>query len=259
MPDHSAEQAASFGLAAQEYERGRPGYPEAALDWLLPTGAGDVVDLGAGTGKLTRQLDARNLAVVAVEPSAAMRAELVRTLPGVPALAGAAEDIPLPDDSADAVVVAQAWHWVDQRLAVPEVARVLRPGGRLGLIWNFRDESADWVAVLGRSMRALADDPTSVSVELGASFGKVEHLTVQWRHRTSPEGLRNLVASRSYVITAPPAQRSRVLGEVELLLSDHPDLAGRSEFDLPYVAHCLRATVSGSATAATTGAQPAAG
>lgn len=244
MLNGPAEQAASFGMAAREYERGRPGYPEAALDWLLPTDARDVVDLGAGTGKLTRPLDHRNLAVVAVEPSEAMRAELMRALPGVPALAGTAEHIPLPDDSADAVLVAQAWHWVDQRLAVPEVVRVLRPGGRLGLIWNFRDESVEWVALLGRSMRSLADDPTSVSAALGASFGPVERLTVPWRHRTSPDGLRDLVASRSYVITAPPAQRSRVLREVDLLLSAHPDLAGRNEFDLPYLTQCLRATAA---------------
>lgn len=237
-------QAASFGLAAREYELGRPGYPDAALDWLLPSDARDVVDLGAGTGKLTRQLKARQLAVLAVEPSAEMRAELQRALPGVPALAGAAEAMPLPDRSADAVLVAQAWHWVDPALAVPEVVRVLRPGGRLGLVWNFRDESVDWVAALGRTMRSLSDDPTAVSAALGASFGPVEHLTVQWRHRTSPDGLRNLVASRSYVITAPPAQRSRVLGEVDQLLADHPDLAGRREFDLPYRTLCLRATAA---------------
>ncbi len=243
MPDGHAEQAASFGMAAREYERGRPGYPAAALDWLLPVGARQVVDLGAGTGKLTRQLADRNLSVVAVEPSGNMRAELVTALPGVTAFAGTAERIPLPGDSADAVLVAQAWHWVDPDLAVPEVIRVLRRGGRLGLVWNFRDESVDWVAALGRSMRSLADDPTLVSVELGPLFGPVERLTVPWQHRTSPDGLRDLVASRSYVITAPPAERNRVLREVDLLLADHPDLAGRSEFDLPYFTTCLRASL----------------
>lgn len=243
MPNRQAEQAASFGQAASEYERGRPGYPEAGLDWLLPPDAHGVVDLGAGTGKLTRQLADRGLQVVAIEPSDGMRAELARALPGVPALAGSAENIPLPDAGADAVLVAQAWHWVDPDLAVPEVIRVLRPGGRLGLIWNFRDESVDWVAALGRSMRSIADDPTLVSVELGASFGPVERLTVPWQHRTSPDGLRDLVASRSYVITAPAAQRSRVLREVDLLLAEHPALAGHSEFDLPYLTTCVRASM----------------
>src|SRR4051794_1947800 len=148
MVKANADQAASFGLAAREYERGRPGYPEAALDWLLPPDARDVVDLGAGTGKLTRQLAGRNLHVVAVEPSDGMRAELARALPDATALPGAAERIPLPDASADAVLVAQAWHWVDAEAAVPEVVRVLRPGGRLGLLWNLRDETVDWVAAL---------------------------------------------------------------------------------------------------------------
>lgn len=242
MPDVDAVQAASFGQAASAYERGRPGYPEDALDWLLPAHARDVVDLGAGTGKLTRLLAGRGLRVVAVEPSDGMRAELERALPGVMALAGAAERMPLPDHSADVVLVAQAWHWVDPAVAVPEVLRVLRPGGRLGLVWNFRDERADWVATLGRSMRSLADDPTVVQLELGAAFGPVEQRTVPWQHRLTPGGLRDLVASRSYVITAPPAERSRVLGEVDELLADHPDLAGRAEFDLPYLTHCYRAT-----------------
>ena len=242
MPDEHADQAASFGRAAREYERGRPGYPAAALDWLLPDDAQHVVDLGAGTGKLTRQLADRGLSVVAVEPSEQMRAELHSGLPGVRAVAGAAERMPLPDDCADAVLVAQAWHWVDPAAAIPEVVRVLKPGGRLGLVWNLRDENVDWVAALGRSMRSLADDPTLMTVELGTSFGPVDAVTLPWQHRTSPDGLRNLVASRSYVITAPPAERSRVLREVDLLLADHPDLAGRDEFDVPYLTTCFRAT-----------------
>ncbi len=231
-------------MAAQAYERGRPGYPEAAVDWLLPAGARDVVDLGAGTGKLTRQLADRGLDVVAVEPSDGMRAELARTLPGVPVLAGTAERMPLPDGSADAVLVAQAWHWVDQVVAVPEVVRVLRPGGRLGLIWNSRDESVGWVARLGRIMRSLADDPTEMIVELGAAFEPVERRVLRWRHRLGPDGLRDLVASRSYVITAPPAERHRVHREVDELLAGDPELAGRAEFDLPYLATCVRATAA---------------
>lgn len=242
MPEEHAIQAASFGLAASAYERGRPGYPEAALGWLLPAGAQDIVDLGAGTGKLTRQLVNRGLRVVAVEPSDGMRAELAHVLPNVPALSGAAEQIPLPDGSADAVLVAQAWHWADPELALPEVFRVLRPGGRLGLLWNERDESTDWVATLGQLMRSLADDPTDMRVDLGQLFGPCERLIVPWRHRISPDGLRDLVASRSYVITAPPAERSRVLREVDVLLTEHSDLAGRDQFELPYRTTCFRAS-----------------
>src|SRR5437016_4501937 len=145
--------AASFGSAAGAYERGRPPYPPEAIDWLLPAGAARVLDLGAGTGKLTRQLTGRGLDLTAVEPSEGMREQLRRAVPGVRALAGTAEQIPLPDLSVDAVLVAQAWHWMDPAVAVPEVARVLRPGGQLGLLWNIRDERADWVAGLGAILR----------------------------------------------------------------------------------------------------------
>src|SRR5919205_118513 len=143
-------QRSSFGSAAQSYERGRPGYPPEALDWLLPAGVRRVLDLAAGTGKLTRLLVARGLDVVAVEPSAGMRAEFARVLPGVPVLAGAAEDIPLDDANVDAVLVGQAWHWVDPERACPEIARVLTPGGRLGLVWNMRDPRGGWAAELER-------------------------------------------------------------------------------------------------------------
>src|SRR3954463_6996445 len=156
MPAEGAEpgsegwerQRTSFGDAAALYERARPGYPQGALDWLLPAGARRVLDLGAGTGKLTRLLVERGLDVVAVEPLAGMRAQFARMLPGVPLLDGTAEALPLADASVDAVVLGQAWHWVDPDLASPEVARVLVPGGRLGLVWNLRDPRAAWVAEL---------------------------------------------------------------------------------------------------------------
>src|ERR1700749_3571873 len=128
--------ATLFGGAAASYERGRPPYPPEGVDWLLPPGARRVLDLGAGTGKLTRQLAGRGLDVVAVEPLAGMRAELSRVLPDTPALAGSAEHIPLPDGSVDAVLAAQAWHWVTPERATPEVGRVLRPGGPAGLVWD---------------------------------------------------------------------------------------------------------------------------
>ena len=239
MDDSRRSNAASFGLAAQAYDRGRPSYPEAALDALLPPGARDVLDLGAGTGKLTRQLVARGLAVTAVEPSDGMRAQLVANLPGVPALAGRAESIPLPDSSCDAVLVAQAWHWVDPALALPEVARVLRTGGYLGLLWNTRDESEPWVAELGSLIRAVSDGPTDLGVDPGHLFSPVTTLDVRWKDEMDPARLVDLVTSRSYVITASPARRDQLIAEVRRLLACHPALAGRDRFELPYVTNCF--------------------
>jgi SAM-dependent methyltransferase len=232
----------SFGPVAGRYERGRPSYPAAAVDWLLPAGARRVLDLGAGTGKLTRALLNRGLEVTAVDPSEEMLAELRRVLPGVPALAGGAEAIPLPDRSVDAVVVGQAWHWVDTGRAVPEVARVLTPGGRLGLIWNVRDGRADWVRRVGE---ILDDRMVRPAADVGPPFGTVETRDFPWTHQIRPDQLLDLVASRSYVILLPPDERAAVLAQVRQLIATHPALVGRTEFDLPYVAQCARAQLPG--------------
>ncbi|HEY6278957.1 MAG TPA: class I SAM-dependent methyltransferase [Streptosporangiaceae bacterium] len=251
MPeDYRREHAVSFALAAGAYERGRPPYPAEAIDWLLPDGAQRVLDLGAGTGKLTRLLLGRGLTVTAVEPLAEMREQLRRAVPGVPALAGTAEQIPLPDASADAVLVAQAWHWVDLPAAVPEVARVLSPGGCLGLLWNVRDEREEWVARLGEitrrregahaSSRRISEAPV-----VGPPFGPVERRDVAWVHHLTPAGLTDMIASRSYVITLPAPVREQMFAEVDDLLRTHPALAGVSEIALPYVTRCSRARLGG--------------
>ena len=170
MTARQLDRAASFGAAADHYDRGRPSYPAEAVDWLVPTTAHHVLDLGAGTGKLTRLLHDRGLDVLAVEPSPGMRARLAAALPDVRLLDGTAEAIPLPDASVDAVLVAQAWHWVDPARAVPEVARVLVPGGRLGLVWNIRDEREDWVRQLGQTMHTDEDLRAPVPT-VGPPFG----------------------------------------------------------------------------------------
>jgi SAM-dependent methyltransferase len=253
-----AELARSFDAAAEVYARARPGYPAVALDWLLPAGATRVLDLGAGTGKLTRLLVDRGLEVTAVEPSDGMRAELARALgQQVRALNGSAERIPLPDRAVDAVLVAQAWHWVDPARAVPEVARVLAPGGRLGLVWNQRDDREPWVAELTRILSEPTIDPDSGSASgtdpsgsrasterpgIGPPFGSLQRFqTPAWTHELTPGGLVELAASRSYVITLDEPQRSALLGRVRELIARHPDLAGRSRIPLPYVTECLRA------------------
>jgi SAM-dependent methyltransferase len=212
------------------------------VDWLLVGGSHRVLDLGAGTGKLTRQLRERGLDVVAVEPSLRMRQQLTQAVPEARLLAGSAEQIPLADRSVDAVLAAQSWHWVDPRRAVPEVARVLAPAGWLGLLWNLRDEREDWVAELGRIMHSAgADSSGALSPVVGPPFGPIEHHQVAWRYRLAPEAILDLVASRSYVITMPRDGRDALLAVVRRLITTHPDLAGRTEVELPYVTHCFRA------------------
>ena len=243
-PDNTAQhrrQASSFGGAAAAYERGRPPYPPEAVDWLLPEGASRVLDLGAGTGKLTRQLRDRGLDVIAVEPSEGMREQLTRAVPGVSVHAGSAEEIPLPDHSVDAVLVAQAWHWVDRSRAVPEVARVLVPRGRLGLVWNIRDEREEWVAELGRILHDPVEHHRADRGIIGPPFGLVEYRDVEWAHRLSRDELIDLVASRSYVITMADQERAAVLAGVAHLADRRLSLTGAGELVLPYVTECYRA------------------
>jgi SAM-dependent methyltransferase len=251
-PASFGEHAASFEAAAASYERGRPSYPPEALDWLLPPGARRVLDLGAGTGKLTRQLTARRLDVVAVEPLEGMRQELSRVLPGTAVLAGTAEQIPLPDSAVDAVLAAQAWHWVTPELAAPEVARVLRPGGTLGLVWNERDDAVPWVGELngivnelGRRLQAEAmrEGNNSDQPRVGPPFGPLELHRVRWVHDTTKPELVDMIASRSYVILLPPDRRAVLLAAVRQLLDTHPALAGRPTVPLPYITWCWRTTI----------------
>lgn len=243
MPDAQAEPSLSFGSQAAAYERGRPSYPPEAIDWLLPDGVHDVLDLGAGTGKLTTRLVERGLNVIAVDPLAEMLEVLSNSLPETPALLGTAEEIPLPDNSVDAVLVAQAWHWVDPERAIPEVARVLRPGGRLGLVWNTRDERLGWVADLGRIIGS-EDDPFNHTVSLPTPFSGQQRHQVEWTSYLTPQALLDMVASRSYCITAPEAARKKTLQQVRELLSTHPALAQSTGLALPYVTVSIRATLN---------------
>ena len=242
MTESRRARSLSFGSEAAAYERGRPSYPPEAIDWLLPSGARDVLDLGAGTGKLTTRLVERGLEVVAVDPIAEMLELLSSALPNTPALLGTAEQIPLPDSHVDAVLVAQAWHWFDPERAVAEVARVLRPGGRLGLVWNTRDERLGWVKDLGRII-GHENDPFTEEVSLPEPFTDVERHHVEWTNYLTPQALIDLVASRSYCITSPAEVRTRTLEQVRELLATHPALANSSGLALPYITVCIRATL----------------
>ena len=246
MTDPRRERSLSFGSQAAAYERGRPSYPPEAVDWLLaPTDtwvARDVLDLGAGTGKLTTRLVERGLTVIAVDPIAEMLEMLRTALPDTPALLGSAEQIPLPDNAVDAVLVAQAWHWFDQERAVAEIARVLRPGGRLGVLWNTRDERSGWVKDFGRIV-GLEHDRDNATVDLPEPFTDIAMHQVEWTNYITREALIDYVASRSYCITSPAEVRTRTLDEVRELLVSHPSLANATGLAMPYITVCVRATL----------------
>ncbi|MFG1675629.1 class I SAM-dependent methyltransferase [Micromonospora sp. NPDC049282] len=243
MTDPTA--ALSFGAAAGEYDRFRPRYPQEALRWALegcPAPA-RVVDLGAGTGILTRGLSALGHHVVPVEPDPEMRAQLAAATSGTTALAGSAESMPLPDDAVDAVLVGQAYHWFDRDRAHAEVARVLRPGGTFAPVWNVRDERVGWVAELTRiaHLDHNAGDVTDRYADFGPAFIPVE--VGEFGHATTltPDELVAMLHTRSYWLTATPAERARVDGGLTDLFATHPELAGRDTVELPYRTVVLRA------------------
>lgn len=232
--------AASFGAAAEAYHRGRPGYPRALVDSMIPRGARRVLDLGAGTGKLTTLLAEMGLEVVAVEPDAALREQLAMRVPTAAVRDGSAEHIPLGDASVDAVIVAQAWHWFDTDEATREIARVLVPGGTLSVVRNIRDESEPWAAELGARMHRHTSQDIDTAPVPGAPFGDPERLEIRWQHTTTHAGILDMVASRSYIIALPDPERVALLEDVRQLLSTHPDLANREEIAMPYITRCTR-------------------
>ena len=231
--------ATSFALVAEAYERGRPGYPDEAVRWLAGEEPCDVVDLGAGTGKLTRALVGLGHRVTAVEPLPEMLELLPSNAPGAFAILGSAEVIPLPDASADVATCAQSFHWFDLEVALPEIARVLRPQGRLALVWNARDDREPWVAELSRTIGAETVERGDVEEPIEASglFGPVEQAAFAWAQRLDRSTLRDLVLSRSYCATKAPTEREAILSEVAELFDEH---ATGGEIELPYVTECYR-------------------
>jgi SAM-dependent methyltransferase len=235
-----AERAASFARVADAYEQARPGYPTDAVLWLVGERPCDVVDLGAGTGKLTRSLAALGHHVVAVEPLGEMLELLRVAVPGAPAVAGSAESMPLPAGSADVVACAQAFHWFDHGPALEEMARVLRPGGRIALVWNVRDERVPWISELSDAMvgRTGVDRGAVEPIERNGLYGPVEHATFEHTQTVDREALRALVLSRSYCAVLSEDERAPVLGRVDRLFDEH---ARDGLLTLPYVVECFRA------------------
>jgi SAM-dependent methyltransferase len=243
MTKPDRQRASSFGAAAAAYAEHRPDYPVAAIEWGLAGRTPDkVLDLGAGTGKLTRILVGLGFDVVAVEPDEQMRAQLSALLPGVAAPAGRAERIPLPDGSVDAVFVGQALHWFDLDVAMPEIERVLRPGGVLIALWNARDGRATpWLAgldqLLGRTgLTAGKSEDRSFPV-----FGTPEQHEVPHAHRRTAESLVETLSTESHLLVLPADERAQLRQRISAYLASRPETAS-GEFDVPLATLVARFT-----------------
>jgi SAM-dependent methyltransferase len=246
-PELLARRASSFGGQAAAYAAERPDYPDAAIRWALEPVSGPapprVLDLAAGTGKLTAGLLRHGAEVVAVEPDTDMLAELHRRLPDVRALAGSAERIPLGDGSVDAIVVGQAMHWFDLDRALPEMSRVLAPGGVLAGLWNLDDDRVPWVKgfkEVARSRVSFSRSKGHASLEPSPYFPAPEYATFEHSLRRTPESLAATLGTHSHILVLPEQERAEVMGQVLDYLRATPETAG-GEFDLPLITMTVRA------------------
>jgi SAM-dependent methyltransferase len=252
--DHTAVLSRSFGELAGEYDRLRSGPSDESLDWLLPSAATDVLEIGAGTGILTRLLAERVDHVTAVEPDERMRAVLSGSGVKADVRSGHGEDLPVDSSSYDVVIAASAWHWVDEARAVPEAARVLRPGGRLALTWNGVDRSVDWVRSLWAGGVDLSPDEKAaldrrrrsrhvVDVEAGGSspFLEPETRLFRWARRMAKDDLIGMAGTYSAVITMDDEARRRHFESMRRYLEAQPALAGEDFVEVPMRSYCWRA------------------
>ena len=241
---HSA--AAGYKTAADTYVRGRPDYPPQVADWLTAAlglnADKSVVDLGAGTGKFTGQLVATGAQVIAVEPVPQMLEKLSAAFPDVLAVSGTAMDMPLPEESVDVVVCAQAFHWFASREALDEIARVLKPGGKLGLVWNLRDTGVSWVPKLDAIVNALEGDTPRFYTGAWrrafphAAFGPLQAQQFNHGHTGSPEDvIFNRVRSTSFVAALSAVERAKVDEQMHALIAAEPELRGKAVVTVPYV------------------------
>jgi SAM-dependent methyltransferase len=242
-PEDIKRWAGAFGAVAGAYDRGRPSYPPEAVSWLVGGEAKVVLELGAGTGKLTRELVGQGHAVYATDPDRSMLEVLEANVPGCSAKVAGAEEIPANDRSVDVVIAAQSFHWFDHEVALPEIARVLKPGGHLALAWNFFDQRIPWVRRLVEATgeTATTSAPSREVVAASDLFGPVEQKA--WSHwqDVNRETLLDTVASRSYIAGLDESAREGRLDKVRALYDDYG--RGHDGMQLAYRTECLRARV----------------
>ncbi len=270
--EEKQRRSASFGGVATHYEQYRPGPSPAAVDWLLPTHVGRVVDLGAGTGALTRLLVGRADEVVAVEPDDRMRSVLIEEVPGVRAIKGRGESMPFPDDYADAVLASSSWHWMDPIPALNEVGRILVPGGILGAVWSGPDPEGPFLvqartlldqrsqqgtegggpgtgggdddpdrADMASLIMGDAQRPTStLEIPPGVPFGPPEHEVFTEDVALNADELIGLLGTFSWFLTMPEETRNRVFAEARRLLRDLLGIEGEATVDVAFRSEAWR-------------------
>lgn len=239
-----------FGKEAVTYERSRPTYPPEVVSWLvehlrLTTGT-SVADVAAGTGKLTRLLVATGSELIAVEPVGGMREVFRRVLPDIPVVAGTAEAMPFQRSVFDAVTVAQAFHWFDAEAAFRELARVIRPEGRVATIWNARDRSLEWVdaawGIIDRVEKVAPwrdhDSGTDPALADAPGFTPAVAATFHHHQICTPDELVERFRGVSHVAVLPPEHQAMVLTELRELLATHPETRGHDQLRLPYRVDC---------------------
>ncbi len=264
-PEDKRRRSSSFGSAAEHYERYRPGPPPAAVDWLVPEGSTAVVDLGAGTGAMTRLLVERVATVIAIEPDARMREVLHRNVPGARAIEGRGEAMPIPDASVDAVLASSSWHWMEPIPAFRELERVLVPGGRIGAVWAGPDPESPLIV---QAQALLAQRPDGVDepgpagrtdhagltsdlldpvrrefrlvVPEGAPFSEPEHLAHTWSVELTADDLIGLLGTLSWIILMAEERRARIFEDARRLLRDAMGVEGDVTIEVGFRADAWR-------------------
>jgi SAM-dependent methyltransferase len=245
-PPSAEDRRLSFGSRARNYDRFRPSFPSVAISWGLGDEPATVAELGAGTGLMTQVLFEAGHRVVAIEPDPLMRDQLrARLGSSVDLRAGSAEAIPLADSAVDAVVAAESFHWFDRGVALAEMARVIRPGGTLLIVWNLRNDDMAWVREMARILAPIEppsiEDPARTP-DLAPWFTSVEDVRFPYVEQFDERRLVGLVDTFSYVADSP--QRDRILAQVAELARRLRDASGRDTFDLPFRTRVIRARLS---------------